>query len=315
MEELVGTLGCEALWVCEVGGAGQLEVLCSWGAAGRGAISAPRAGGLVARALAAGRAALEALDARRDGELIAAAGCALSHAAVVPMRVPDRSRPALLIAGYATPPADKAMSLWTAEACAMTVSLCLRDAGAVEGLLDAARRDPLTGCLTYGSVRRELEREMRRCERGGPSPAVCFIDLDAFGEAGDRLGHRVGDELLAAVGRVLCDGIRRGDSVGRHRRDEFVLLLPHTSEAQALLLAKRLRALVARVTHPALPRPLSASIGVAGRAPDGSAEELLRHADHALLLAKARGLGLLAWTEAWALADRPDAQVVHGFAR
>ena len=111
----------------------------------------------------------------------------------------------------------------------------------------AARRDALTGCLSYGAIRQELIREIRRAARHGRSVSCCFIDLDRFKAVNDHHGHLHGSRVLASVAAALGEGVRDGDSLGRYGGDEFVALLPDTDEAAAFVLAERLRARIAAV--------------------------------------------------------------------
>ena len=135
------------------------------------------------------------------------------------------------------------------EAYARLAALCLHDPGTLDGLLSAARRDALTGCLSYGALRKELEREIHRAARHGRDVSCCFVDLDGFKLVNDQHGHLHGSRVLARVAAALAKGMRDGDTLGRYGGDEFVAVLPDTDEDAAATLAERLRE-----TSPA-PRP------------------------------------------------------------
>jgi diguanylate cyclase (GGDEF)-like protein len=193
----------------------------------------------------------------------------------------------VLVAGFSTPPPDRALTLWRSEACAATLGLCLHQPGALDALFQTDRHDMLTGCLTYGAVRQELDREINRSARASLPLSLCFIDLDGFKRINDWHGHLRGNEALADVGRVLRNSVRSYDTVGRFGGDEFIAILPETTEPYARQLAERLRSRIAAATISSGER-LTASVGAAQWVAGTTAEQLLAHADQALLLAKAR---------------------------
>ena len=170
-------------------------------------------------------------------------------------------------------------------------SMCLHDAGTLDGLLAAARLDALTGCLNYAATHAELEREIRRCARHRRAMTCCFIDLDRFKLVNDRHGHPQGSRVLAEVAAALRAGVRVGDSVGRYGGDEFVVLLPDTDRDAAHTLTERLRATICTTTVAGGHEPLDASIGLAQWRAGMTAEDLLAVADDALRTAKREGGG------------------------
>jgi diguanylate cyclase len=111
----------------------------------------------------------------------------------------------------------------------------------------------------------------------------------------DRYGHAAGDALLVALADRLRDSVRTVDFVSRIGGDEFVILLPAISSAEATDIAKRI---IARVEAPfelglQAPVHVGISIGSACTPDDGkTADALLRSADRAMYEAKRRGKGL-----------------------
>jgi diguanylate cyclase (GGDEF)-like protein len=284
--------------LCHVGGKGQaLTVTSSWGLATRGKVLRLIEGGLVGRAHPLPRAALAPLHPLLDSVLIDAAYPPLGYAVEVSVRFPDGSA-GRLIAGFLTPPEDATLTLWVTDAYAALIALCLYDGGALDGLLAAGRRDDLTGCLTYEGMHRELEREINRSARSDVQLSVCFIDLDDFKGVNDARGHVGGNEILARVGGILSEGVRSCDTVGRYGGDEFIAILPATSEDEARQVAERLRGQLTSATKPLLDRPLTASIGVAQWNPGTTSAMLLAAADRALITAKAFRTGVIAASEA-----------------
>jgi diguanylate cyclase (GGDEF)-like protein len=245
------------------------------------------AGGIVGRALGAQRAAFEPLDHDHDSALVESArGIGLTHAVAAPVRIADRNA-GVLAAGFSRLPPDGTVTLWRTESCAAVLGLCLDQPEALDALFQADPRDMLTGCLTYAATRQELDREINRSTRASLDLSVCFIDLDRFKRVNDRHGHLRGNEALADVGRVLCESVRSCDTIGRFGGDEFLAILPETTEPHARQLAERLRSRIATATVSSLGERLTASVGVARWVAGTTAEQLLAHADKALLLAKA----------------------------
>ncbi len=164
-----------------------------------------------------------------------------------------------------------------------------------------------TDALTRLGNRRALEREMPRLfevQRGaGGELSVVMIDVDNFKRLNDSLGHLTGDALLSFIGALMRSITRKGSDVAiRYGGDEFVLLLPGTTVAQAREVAERLALLFAqraRTIERADP-PARLSAGVAALHHDGarSWQELLRLADEAMYAAKRRGGGVATAEEA-----------------
>jgi diguanylate cyclase (GGDEF)-like protein len=162
----------------------------------------------------------------------------------------------------------------------------------------AASTDSKTGLLNAITWEQLAQRELARAHRAGYPTAMFIIDLDRFKAVNDIHGHLVGDEALKAIGQCLQSELRDYDSVGRFGGEEFVALLPTVSEARALEIADRLRAVINRIrisdlvqlTDPATDIRLAASIGVACSPVDGAElMDILHAADAALYVAKQGG--------------------------
>jgi diguanylate cyclase (GGDEF)-like protein len=115
-------------------------------------------------------------------------------------------------------------------------------AGLREKLEHRASHDSLTGLAN-----RELlfeQMELMLSQRGPGGIAVAFVDLDRFKAVNDRLGHRVGDELLAHVADRLRAGVRHGDVAARIGGDEFVVVGEVDDPMDARLFGQRVVAAV-----------------------------------------------------------------------
>ncbi|MDR3004230.1 MAG: EAL domain-containing protein [Acidovorax sp.] len=125
----------------------------------------------------------------------------------------------------------------------------------------------------------------------GRSGALLFVDLDRFKLVNDSQGHAAGDALLCEVAQRIRAAARPGDVLGRLSSDEFALLLPQCTAAEAEAVAQRL---LDRIAEPftigdAVNIP-HASVGVCTYPEDGTdINTLLRHADQAMYVAKQHG--------------------------
>lgn len=149
--------------------------------------------------------------------------------------------------------------------------------------------DPLTGIGNRRMLELRLDDEILRAQRYHRALTAVYFDLDHFKQVNDDHGHDVGDTTLRLVAESLAKRVRQSDHVGRLGGEEFVVLLTETGLDAAVMLVERMRAAVAALNIPGLPRPITISAGLAQWRPGESAEALLRRADQALYRAKASG--------------------------
>jgi diguanylate cyclase (GGDEF)-like protein len=160
-----------------------------------------------------------------------------------------------------------------------------------EEVKSLAIRDGLTGLYNYRHFWEMLVHEVELSRRYGKPLSMLFLDLDNFKVINDTLGHPQGDVVLKTLAAYLKSAVRHADVVCRYGGEEFVLLLPHTAPAQAMLLAERLRQKISELTIPLPNRDLqfTVSIGVAGLTDNMTGADLLDTADAALYRAKQAG--------------------------
>jgi diguanylate cyclase (GGDEF)-like protein len=117
-------------------------------------------------------------------------------------------------------------------------------------LVAQARIDTKTGLLNSSTWEREASVEIVRAVRTGIPLALALVDIDHFKMVNDTYGHLVGDKALRAVTDGLRGQLRSYDLAGRFGGEEFVILLPHAREVDALNIAERLRTHVASLSIP-----------------------------------------------------------------
>jgi diguanylate cyclase (GGDEF)-like protein len=117
---------------------------------------------------------------------------------------------------------------------------------------------------------------------------VILLDVDRFKSVNDRFGHDVGDDVLRALARVLQQGARLTDVIGRWGGEEFMVVCTGTKAGEAALLAERL-AQALRSTHVDVVGTVTASFGVAQARAGEMPRQLVERADRALYQAKHEG--------------------------
>jgi diguanylate cyclase (GGDEF)-like protein len=112
-------------------------------------------------------------------------------------------------------------------------------------LINASRLDSKTGLLNAGTWEREAATQVARAARTRTPLAMALLDIDHFKQVNDTHGHLAGDQVLKEIAAALRNYSREYDLAGRFGGEEFVLLLPHTTEQNALGIAERLRSHIA----------------------------------------------------------------------
>jgi len=125
---------------------------------------------------------------------------------------------------------------------AVKISICLSNVTAREKLRYLATRDPLTSLFNRREMEKTLEREISRTKRYGTPLAVLFVHCDDLKTVNDTYGHNCGDALLKYVADQIIGIIRRDDVAFRFTGDEFAIMLPHQTSAEALKVSERLSA-------------------------------------------------------------------------
>jgi diguanylate cyclase (GGDEF)-like protein len=171
-----------------------------------------------------------------------------------------------------------------------------RATGAAADLQRIANTDALTGLPNRRAFFEALEAEAERSERSDAPLWVTIIDIDRFKRINDNYGHPAGDEVLRSVAAIVRQALRSTDLVGRIGGEEFGILMPRTTRAQAEMVSERLRQSVASTPF-ALPSgkviEVTLSAGLAVRARGEDSTHLLSRTDIALYMAKKDGRNLV----------------------
>jgi len=163
-------------------------------------------------------------------------------------------------------------------------------------LQEQAIRDSLTGLYNRRYLDETLDRELARAQREKYPVCVLMMDVDGFKGFNDTYGHKVGDQVLAMLGNLLQDHIRKGDIACRYGGDEFVLIFPDVHDEDALHRAREISAQFKNMDLQidAVQSNATLSIGISvypGHSENW--EELLKFADDALYRAKDAGRDLV----------------------
>jgi diguanylate cyclase (GGDEF)-like protein len=173
--------------------------------------------------------------------------------------------------------------------------------------------DALTGLHNRRYFHETLAREVSRAQRYNRELALIVFDLDDFKAINDRIGHLSGDGVLAETAERVLDVVRSADIACRVGGDEFAVILPESSTADADQLYHRLRGAVSSRPVGQAGR-LSLSAGIADLHHDDDPTHFFERADEALYRAKELGKGQVFKAGSPELSAAPDASPQPGTA-
>ncbi|MBS0394614.1 MAG: sensor domain-containing diguanylate cyclase [Proteobacteria bacterium] len=235
---------------------------------------------------------------RADHELLFPGAAGLRTLALLPLRRQERTAGALCFGSSDPERFSHRLGADFLQHLAQVTAICLENACNRARVLRSGLSDYLTGWHNRRYLTARLREELARAQRSGTSVACLMIDVDHFKTLNDSYGHIGGDEALREVSARIDSQVRASDTAARFGGDEFTLLLPDTSLADAARLAERIRATMAPPVDVGRGRShaVTLSIGVAavvGRRGEEDlkalADRLLADADAALYAAKAAG--------------------------
>lgn len=153
--------------------------------------------------------------------------------------------------------------------------------------------DGLTELFNTRYFYKQLDLEIARTDRYGNSFSLILLDIDNFKQLNDTYGHQAGDDILHEFAKILKTASRETDIVVRYGGEEFIIILPNTSEEDTISLAERIRSNVEKnlflINHTVgIHVTVSGGISSYPQNADNS-KSLLNAADTALYSAKASG--------------------------
>lgn len=151
--------------------------------------------------------------------------------------------------------------------------------------------DDLTQVFNRRQMFKILENQKALGDRGIHPFSICIFDLDHFKLVNDSYGHATGDIVLKTVAQEVHKNLRDIDHIARYGGEEFILILTNSGSREAMICAKRIRAMVRELVFETMPPDfhVTISVGVTKYKPSESIQDTINRADTALYRAKAGG--------------------------
>ncbi len=177
------------------------------------------------------------------------------------------------------------------------VNALLRIKAIKDKLEKVSTTDDLTGLHNRKYLQERLEEEISRSKRYGTKLSCILFDIDFFKVVNDMFGYEWGDILLRNIANKLNAMIRKEDILTRYGDEEFLLVLPNTSEENAFLFGERFRREVEKMEFIPAGEEEAHKVTISGGIStypcmpdvDEDANTVIRYAEHALYNAKHRG--------------------------
>lgn len=168
----------------------------------------------------------------------------------------------------------------------------------VQGLeqeINKLREETQVDFLTQLANKRQLEEQLKLAEesygRYNINYSIAFFDIDHFKVINDTYGHAAGDTILANLGNIILNNIRKLDCAGRYGGEEFMVILPHSSIDDAVKFAEKIRVLVSEQKFLCKGKTISIRVsgGVSDRKSYDTQEQFIEAVDKLLYAAKDAG--------------------------
>lgn len=159
-------------------------------------------------------------------------------------------------------------------------------------LRKSSYRDSLTGCHNRRKLDEDILAAYSLANRSDEKLAVLMLDLDYFKRINDTYGHAAGDSVLLSAAEIIRSQLRKHEFLYRYGGEEFVVILPATNAADAIILAERIRISVGEKKMDVgsnSPVTVTVSIGIADNSQAGNIKDMIDAADKALYAAKEEG--------------------------
>ncbi len=151
--------------------------------------------------------------------------------------------------------------------------------------------DSLTGLLNHTSSKQRVDTAVTHAATNASNLCVAMLDIDHFKKVNDTYGHPMGDQVIRSMGWLLTQRLRKTDAVGRYGGEEFLVILPCSTAAQAQHLLNAIRVDFSKIRHPVDGGTFACTFsgGVAQWSSGQCAEALIKQADDVLYQAKRDG--------------------------
>jgi len=152
-------------------------------------------------------------------------------------------------------------------------------------------KDSLTGLFVHKKINEFLQMSLNLSSRYNRHLSYAILDIDDFKKVNDTYGHLMGDNILVALSNLLKTHIRSSDFVGRYGGEEFVIIFPETSEADAFKCIELKRKEFAEMKHYAKDEVfhVTFSAGLTSFPEYSDMESIMAEADKALYYSKSHG--------------------------
>jgi len=187
---------------------------------------------------------------------------------------------------------DPGQLKWTIKSALREQRLALDKMKAENELRRANKRleelsitDDLTGIYNRRHFYEKLSQETARAQRHKHPLSLLMFDVDHFKSYNDTRGHLAGNRILERVGRIISEEIREVDFGFRYGGDEFTVILPETSQKNAIVVAER----IGKAFQKCKFDETTLSIGVAQYDSKSDLDTLIKHADETMYRAKSQG--------------------------
>ena len=171
------------------------------------------------------------------------------------------------------------------------IGSCMDVTERVEGrkLIELAHYDTLTGVFNRNYLEILIDFETHKSQNEHYNLCVILIDVDNFKYFNDQYGHDFGDKVLSSVASLMSKKLRESDYIGRFGGDEFLILLPRTSQMEAFGISQRILDELPKLSIENSFEVIGVSMGIAEHRSGEDLRATIRKADDAMFQAKRNG--------------------------
>lgn len=172
-------------------------------------------------------------------------------------------------------------------------------------------RDALTGTFDRSGLELNMAIELERSNRSNQPFSIAMVEVNDLKKLIETEGRAAGNATLREVGEAIASELRGTDQVGRFSTDLFLIVLSHTTQQEAFIVAERIAATAGKLSMLKSGQPVTLRVGITESAPHDLIEQMVQRAVYALLRAKSNALNapsvVLADRSAYEAAE--DAQI------